>query len=113
MTITHAEVAHVATLARLDISTEDATRYAEELSKILTLVAQLNTLPLDDPALDAFLDGALNDGVKTRTDLPQQAVLTRPDVVSKHYTRDALLKNAPEEEEGFFRVPKILEENSN
>ncbi|MBY0450184.1 MAG: Asp-tRNA(Asn)/Glu-tRNA(Gln) amidotransferase subunit GatC [Cyanobacteria bacterium] len=107
MTITHEAVAHVATLARLDISAEDAARYAEELSKILTLVEQLNTLPLDDPALDAFMDETM------ATDIPQQAVLTRPDLAFKHYTREALLKNAPEEEEGFFRVPKILEENSN
>jgi aspartyl-tRNA(Asn)/glutamyl-tRNA(Gln) amidotransferase subunit C len=36
-------------------------------------------------------------------------VVYREDVAHREFTREALLANAPHEEDGFFRVPKILD----
>ncbi|MBF0284907.1 MAG: Asp-tRNA(Asn)/Glu-tRNA(Gln) amidotransferase subunit GatC [Magnetococcales bacterium] len=88
-------VQHVAKLARLRITGEEAEVYAQQLSRILGLMAQLDRLPTDDVA-------PMSHAVAVA--LPE-----RPDRVTGVDQREALLACAPESEEGCFRVPKILE----
>lgn len=104
MTITEAEVRHVATLARLALSDEEVQRYSQDLSNILHLVEKLNTLNLD--AVD---ENEATTVVVSPIDGHSVADF-RSDVANRRFTRDALLANAPEAEDGFFRVPRILEE---
>ena len=94
MNITDETVEHVAKLARLELSPEEVTRYSQELSKILDLMDQLNALDLS--TVDTSLD----------TDAP---VVLREDDAARTLDREAILQLAPSEEEGFFRVPKILD----
>lgn len=98
MTTTPESVAHVAKLARLELTPEETQRYTEDLNKILGMVEQLNELNLSDIAIEL--------------DVAQPTVL-RPDQGIREFTRDELLANAPQEEDGFFRVPKILGDASN
>lgn len=95
MTIPKETVEHVAKLARLELSETDLERYSVELSRILELVESLNQLDLTQVDVDMTLD--------------MQPVL-RDDQLEAGIPRETLLKNAPVEEDGFFRVPKILEE---
>lgn len=97
MTITQETVNHVAKLARLELTPEETERYTEDLGKILSLVEQLNELDLSAVSLD----------VDTNT-----PTVMRADQGTREFTRDELLKNAPHEEEGFFRVPKILSDSA-
>lgn len=92
--ITDETVKHVAKLARLELNDDDIQQYTTDLGKIMTLVDELSSLPMED--IDT-LAGA-------------EPTVFRDDVVIKDYTRDALMANAPHEEDGFFRVPKILDE---
>ena len=94
MQITQETVEQVAELARLKLSAEDRSRFAEDLSNILALVKQLEALNLQD--LNLALDA-------------EQPTVFRADAGERQFTRDALLANAPEEEEGFFKVPQILD----
>lgn len=94
MTITQETVEQVARLARLELSTDEVNRYQQDLANILTLVDQLNQLNLDEVSIGMTLN---------------QPTVLRPDIAESAFSRDDLLKNAPQEEEGFFRVPQILE----
>jgi len=93
MTITQETVEHVAKLARLELTPDEIQRYTQDLGKILSLVEQLNEVDLSQ--IEVGMD------VNTPTNF-------REDKPVREFNREALMKNAPHEEDGFFRVPKIL-----
>ena len=94
--ITPADVAHVAHLARLDLTEEEQARMVVDLGAVL-----------DHAAGVAALDTA---GVPpTAHPLPLSNVL-RPDEVRPSLDRDEVLAMAPAAEAGRFRVPSILGE---
>jgi aspartyl-tRNA(Asn)/glutamyl-tRNA(Gln) amidotransferase subunit C len=90
------EVAHVARLARLDLTDEELGQYTEQLGAVLEHFADVAALDLD--------------GVPpTAHPLPLTNVL-RPDVAEPCLDRDEVLAQAPAAEDGRFRVPRILGE---
>ncbi|MBP1774514.1 MAG: gatC [candidate division NC10 bacterium] len=94
--ITRAEVEHVARLARLALSEEEKERMTSQLDAILGYVDKLN-------ALDT-------SGVEpTATVIPMVSVM-REDVVRPSLSREDALANAPDREDVFFRVPRIIED---
>lgn len=95
MSISRREVEHVARLARLGLSEAEKDKMAEQLSRILEHIAVLNRLDTADVPPLAHV-------------LPIHNVY-RPDVVGESLARDQALSNAPEAEDGCFRVPKITE----
>ncbi len=94
--ITLAEVEHVARLARLDIAPDEKERMRGQLDAILGYVEQLRRV--DTTGIEP-----------TAHVLPLVNVL-REDEVRPSYPVEAVLANAPEPEDGQFRVPRILEE---
>jgi len=93
MTITQETVEHVAKLARLELTPDEAQRYTQDLGKIISLVEQLNEVDL------------------SQVDVPlqsEQPTVFREDKSVREFSRDELMANATNEEDGFFRVPKIL-----
>ena len=96
MEISKEQVERVAKLARLEVSEDEKTVFARQLSSILTYIDQLKEL---DTA-----------GVEpTATVLPTDNVF-REDEVRPSLTQEQALANAPEQADGFFRVPKIIED---
>lgn len=94
--ITPADVAHVAQLARLDLTDDERDRMVVDLGAVL-----------DHAAGVAALDTA---GVPpTAHPLPLRNVL-RPDEVRPCLDRGEVLAMAPQAEDGRFRVPSILGE---
>jgi len=98
MTITQETVEHVAKLARLELTPDEVQRYTQDLGKILTLVKQLNEVDLSQ------IEVGMETNVPTNF---------REDKQVREFSREELLANAPHEEDGFFRVPKILGDSSN
>lgn len=95
MEISRDDVAHVAKLARLEVSEDEKAVFARQLSAILTHIDQLKRLD--------------TTGVEpTATVLPTDNVF-REDEVRPSLTPEQALANAPDQEDGFFRVPRILE----
>ncbi len=90
------DVEHVAKLARLELTQEEKEKFTTQLGAILDHINHLNEVDTTnvEPMAHAF---------------PIKNVL-REDEAKKEFSRDELLKNAPDEEDGFFRVPKINEE---
>ncbi len=98
MEISKEQVERVAKLARLEVSEDEKTIFARQLSGILTHIDQLKEL---DTA-----------GVEpTATVLPTDNVF-RDDEVRLSLPQEQALANAPDQADGLFRVPKILEDRS-
>jgi len=96
--ISRDDVAHVAWLARLDVTDDELERFTEQLGAILEHAA-------DVAALDT-------SGVPpTAHPLPLANVL-RDDVPHESLDRDEVLAEAPTAEDGRFRVPRILGEDA-
>jgi aspartyl-tRNA(Asn)/glutamyl-tRNA(Gln) amidotransferase subunit C len=90
-----ATVEHMAHLARLAVSERDRERFAEQIARILEHCARLNALPLADVPPASHV-------------IPITNVL-RDDVATPSLDRDEVLAQAPAHQDGFFRVPRVLE----
>ena len=94
--LTRDDVRHVARLARLELTDAELDVFTGQLATILEHAAQVS-------ALDTT-------GVEpTAHPFPLVNVL-RPDVVKPSLPRDEVLAEAPDAEDGRFRVPRILED---
>lgn len=96
MPITRDEVSHVARLARLAMSADEADRLREQLGNILGYIRQL-------------------DGLDTRDVTPTSHAVEmgtpfRDDAARSFGDKEAILANAPDREGDFFRVPRIIED---
>lgn len=89
------QVRKVANLARLELTTEEEAQFTTQLNDILGYVEQLNELDTTD--------------VAPTTRAIEVNNVTRPDELTPFPAREAILSGAPEAEEDFFKVPKILE----
>jgi prolipoprotein diacylglyceryl transferase/aspartyl/glutamyl-tRNA(Asn/Gln) amidotransferase C subunit len=94
--ISPADVAHVAHLARLELTDAEVERYTEQLATVLEHFHDIDELDLTAV-------------VPMYQPLPLQNVF-REDVVGPTLDRDEVLAAAPEAEDGRFRVPPILGE---
>jgi aspartyl-tRNA(Asn)/glutamyl-tRNA(Gln) amidotransferase subunit C len=96
MAITREEVLHVARLARLSMSLAEADKMREQLDNILAYIRQLDRL---DTAEVVPTSHAVEMGTPFRDDS-----------VHPFGEKEEILKNAPDREEDFFRVPRIIED---
>ncbi len=90
------DVAKVARLARLALDDEELARFGEQLGAILEHAARVQALATDDVP-------------PTSHPLPMVNAF-RPDEVRPPLDRDEVLAQAPDAEDGYFRVPPILEQ---
>jgi len=95
MPISLEEVEHIAELAKLALTPEEKARLQEELSEILDFAQRLQQIDTGDIP-------------PTATVLPVDTVL-RADDSRPSPPREALLKNAPAQEDDQFRVDTILD----
>jgi len=90
------EVAHLASLSRLELTQDELARYGAQLDVILGAVARVAEVAADD--------------VPPTTHAVPVVNVTRPDVVRPSLSVEAALSGAPATEENRFRVPRILDE---
>lgn len=96
--ISRDEVAHLAMLARLALRPDELDRLSGQLDVILAAVARVGEVAADDIP-------------PTSHALPLTNV-TRPDVPGECLTPQQALSGAPAAERDRFRVPRILDEES-
>jgi aspartyl-tRNA(Asn)/glutamyl-tRNA(Gln) amidotransferase subunit C len=89
--ITREEVLHVAQLARLELSEEEVARFQEQLSAIIDAVSKVSELDLADIPPTAHPLEIANAWAE---DEPHECL-----------PLDAVFANAPQRDDGFFRVP--------
>ena len=95
MSVTNADVRHIAKLARLAMSDSEIEAMVPELNSILGWVEQLGEVD--------------TDGVDPLTAVIPNKLRLREDKVTDGDCRDDVLANAPVAEHGFFAVPKVIE----
>ena len=95
MALTPDEVLHIARLARISLTEADVSRFTAQLSGILEHFAALSTLN--------------TDGVEPTTQPVPLYNVMRADSVASSRSRSEALANAPEQEDGLFRVRAVLE----
>jgi aspartyl-tRNA(Asn)/glutamyl-tRNA(Gln) amidotransferase subunit C len=95
MAITRREVDYVAHLSRLELTEAQKDTFAEQLSVIVGYMDKLN-------ALDTSGVEPLVHGIEGRQ-------MMRPDVPAESLPRPEALRNAPDQSEGCFKVPRIIE----
>ncbi len=94
--LTRDDVAHLAGLARIDLSDAELDKMVGELSVILEAVATVQQAPIADVEPMSHPMPIVN--------------VTRPDVVRPSLAPGAALAAAPESEQQRFSVPRILDE---
>ncbi|MBQ3311483.1 Asp-tRNA(Asn)/Glu-tRNA(Gln) amidotransferase subunit GatC [bacterium] len=93
MAITIKDVEHVAKLARLDLTQEEKENFTRQLGDVLKYVEQMNEI-----------DTSNVEPLSHPIDFTN---VMREDEIHYEQTKKELMANAPEEEDGFFKVPKI------
>ncbi len=94
--VTQQDLDMVAVLSRLEVAEQDKEKYLGQLDAFLQYVDNLAALPTDDVEPLAHV-------------LPIHNVF-REDEVRPSLDRELALSNAPLKEDGYFKVPKILED---
>ena len=95
MTISIDEVRHIAALARLELTPEEESLFAEQLSTILEHVETLRRID--------------TEGVPPTAHAADERPHLREDAVRPTGDVEVVLGNAPDRSGDFFRVPKILD----
>lgn len=90
------DIAHVARLARLDLSDDDLDLYRSQLGVILEHAARVQ-------ALDT-------EGIEASAHPLDMTNTFRPDEVRPSLDRDEVLSQAPEARDGYFVVPPALDQ---
>ena len=96
--ITRDEIAHLANLARIDLTDAELDHLAPQLTVILESVASIT--------------GVAGDDVPPTSHALPLTNVTRPDEVRPGLTQEQALSGAPAGEDGRFRVPRILDDEA-
>ncbi|MFY0689629.1 MAG: Asp-tRNA(Asn)/Glu-tRNA(Gln) amidotransferase subunit GatC [Cyclobacteriaceae bacterium] len=85
----------LAHLARIEIDPDKEDALIEDMEKILSWIEKLEELD--------------TTGVEPITHMSFEHNVFRPDEANNMLTREQALKNSPEQDKEFFKVPKVLE----
>lgn len=95
MQVSREEILHIAKLAHLKLEDNEVEKYLLHLQDILNFANIVNNAPVD--GLDESIGANNNYNV------------LRKDEIKNFEDREALLQNAPEQERGMFKIPKVIQ----
>jgi aspartyl-tRNA(Asn)/glutamyl-tRNA(Gln) amidotransferase subunit C len=95
MSVDAATVRRIAHLARIAVSDAEVPHLQGELNAMLAFVEQLGEVDVE--------------GVEPMTSVTPMEMKKRPDVVNDGEIADQIVANAPETQDHFFLVPKVIE----
>ena len=95
MSVDATTVRRIARLARIAVKDEEVEHLQGELNAILAFVEQLGEVNVE--------------GVEPMTSVTPMAMTSRKDVVTDGDNPQAVLANAPQSEDNFYMVPKVIE----
>lgn len=95
MKLNRKDVEHVALLSRLELSETELDKFTGQLDAILEYIDVLNQVD--------------TSAVEPMAHVLEIRNVMRADKVQPSLPREAALQNAPDAEDGFFKVPKIVE----
>jgi aspartyl-tRNA(Asn)/glutamyl-tRNA(Gln) amidotransferase subunit C len=95
MSVDAATVKRVAHLARIALPEDDVAKMQAEINAMLGFVEQLNEVDVT--------------GVEPMTSVMPMVMKKRQDVINDGANADAVVANAPQSEDNYFMVPKVVE----
>ena len=95
MSITDADMAHLKTLARIDLSEDETQEFKDDLNRILEAFETLRSLPTD-----------VVEELARPVNLQN---VFREDEVKPSLSHETAMKLAVESEDGFFKVPRTVD----
>ena len=95
MSIDRKTTKHIANLCRIDLDEKELEYFSSQLSKIVSYIAKINEIKAKD----------LPESFSAHT----QTNVFREDKVSKFENREGLLKIFPASEDGFIKIPKVID----
>jgi len=95
MSIQVQDVEHVAKLARLKLNDEEREMFTGQLNAILQYAEKLNELDTEN--------------VEPTTHVLPLSNVMREDEVHESLSQEQVFRNAPDEEDGQFKVPAVLD----
>ena len=94
MQIEDKDVLHIAKLARLKLADNELENYKKNLQEILDFSDTINHVNTDDIGETIGINENYN--------------VFRKDEIKQESNKDELLSNAPSQDEGMFRIPKVI-----
>jgi len=95
MSINKETVKKISKLARISVSDQQASVLEKNLNSILSFVNQLNELNTEK--------------IQLISTISSQKLIMRDDVVKVSNQKEDILKNAPEKNNSYYIVPKVVE----
>jgi aspartyl-tRNA(Asn)/glutamyl-tRNA(Gln) amidotransferase subunit C len=96
MSVTKKDVEKIAELARLKFNENELESFAEEMNKILSYVEKLNELDTENVEPLSHPNETIN--------------VFRNDELKQSISTEDALKNAPDKDDKFFKVPKVIQD---
>ena len=100
MTVTEKDVTYVADLANLELTDQERQRMLKDLNSILDYIDLLNELDTTNVPPMAQVSGSASGGQESNL---------REDELRPCLPHAEAMKNAPETDGEFFKVPKVIE----
>lgn len=94
MQIEDKDVLHIAKLARLKLADNELESYKKNLQEILDFADTINHVNTDD--------------IGETIGINENCNVFRKDEIKQESNKDELLSNAPSQDEGMFRIPKVI-----
>ena len=96
MEITKDDVKKIASLSKLEFTDQELEKFTKQLEDIMNMSHQLSKIN--------------TDGFKRTINVTDAVNIMREDVAEKGVDRSELMENVPEHEDGFIKVPAIIDE---
>ncbi|MBP1930093.1 Asp-tRNA(Asn)/Glu-tRNA(Gln) amidotransferase subunit GatC [Ammoniphilus resinae] len=93
--ISRDQVAHIANLARLNLTAEEAEQYTTQMNAIFSFFEKLNELDTEQ--------------IEPTSHVMEVYNVIREDDERPSIDREVALRNAPDEEDGQFKVPAVMD----
>ena len=94
MSISKEEILHIANLADLNIKEDEVAEYTKNLQDILEFAEIINSVDTEN--------------IKECVGTLDISNVFRKDEIKEFEDKEALLQNAPEEENNMFKIPKVI-----
>jgi len=94
MQVSKEEILHIANLANLNIKEDELEKYTEHLEEILNFANVVNNAPIQ--------------GLEENISMNETYNVFRKDEIKQSVTREELLQNTSEQQEGMFKIPKVI-----
>ena len=95
MKVSREEILHIANLAQLELEEQEIEKYQSNLQDILDFANIVNNAPVENLDITIGANEMKN--------------VFRKDEVKIFKNIDGLLKNAPEQEQHMFKIPKVID----